>query len=58
MKKKIRALVLMFLFIVAFITILTTVSILNAESQQGHWLYDREGNKIGCKSPGKDCYWY
>jgi hypothetical protein len=59
MKKKIRLLVLMFLFMVAFITMLTTVSIiLDAETQQGHWLYDREGNKVGCKSPGKDCYFY
>lgn len=57
MKKKIRLLVVTFLFIVAFITIVTTFSQLKAELSKGHWLYDREGNKVGCKSPGKDCYW-
>lgn len=57
MEKKIRLLVVVFLFIVTFITIVTTFSQLNASTSKGHWLYDKEGTKIGCKSPGTDCFW-
>jgi len=56
MKKRIRFLVLMFLLLITLIIIVTTASKLEAVNK-GHWLYDREGEKVGCKSPGNDCEW-
>ncbi len=26
-------------------------------SSNGHWLYNEHGEKVGCKSPGSDCFW-
>lgn len=66
MKKKISVVVLMFLFlIIAIITMVTTVSELDAIGSKDHDLFDREGDRhviydtegerIGCKKPGTAC---
>jgi hypothetical protein len=54
-KKKIGLLLLLGLMLVTLIIIVAIPS--EIEAEEGHWLYDRQGNKVGCKSPGHDCVW-
>lgn len=59
MKKFLKLIVLSFIAVIFILSIVTIVS--NSTSYaamaKGHWLYDKAGEKIGCKSPGRDCDW-
>lgn len=58
MKKKVVLLSLSVIALIAAIILIVLPADLNAaEGRWGHWIYDDQGNHIGCVSPGYDCEW-
>lgn len=51
--KKILMFFVLCIAVLSFLGVTNLMSLIN----QGHWLYNEQGVKIGCKSPGDDCTW-
>ncbi len=57
MNRKVKVFALLALVMITLVIVVFIAPAKMDAVNKGRWVYDAQGNHIGCKSPGNDCTW-